>query len=61
MWEGKKVGNVDFFLCLRLRSRRKLDNEKLHTLYSLSEITVGIIKINENEMGGACSTRGRGG
>jgi hypothetical protein len=31
----KKYASVYFFFCLRLRNRRKLDNEKLHDVYSL--------------------------
>jgi hypothetical protein len=38
---------------------RKLHNEELHDLYS-SPYIVRVIKIKNNEMGGACSADGRG-
>jgi hypothetical protein len=35
---------------------RKLHNEELHDLYS-SQSMIKIIKVEEDEMGGACSTK----
>jgi hypothetical protein len=37
---------------------RKLHNEELHNLYSSPDI---ISEVRANEVGGACSTHGRGG
>jgi hypothetical protein len=36
---------------------RKLHNEELHNLYSSSNI-IGMIKVQEDEIGKACSTHG---
>jgi hypothetical protein len=42
-----------------IRGWRKLHNEELHNLYS-SPCIIRMIKVKEDEMGRACSTKGRG-